>query len=225
MRRIVQKAPLRRILQWTQRGLLACGVLLLGFCGFALVDAWMFQRRESADLDRLLRGRGVMSAGTAQPASLPSRKALSPQAAPPAAVDGLIGRLQIPRLQLSMMVVEGVGGKALRRAAGHIPGTALPGRPGNVGLAGHRDSFFRPLKDLRIKDVIQLSTLEGDFKYEVESIVIVEPDNVAVLAASEENTLTLVTCYPFSYVGAAPRRLIARARQVWPQAAAPSNVE
>jgi sortase A len=94
-----------------------------------------------------------------------------------------------------------------------------------VGLAGHRDSFFRPLKDLRLKDEIQLSTLDGDFKYEVESIVIVEPDNVAVLGASDENVLTLVTCYPFSYVGAAPRRFIARARQVWPPAASPLNVE
>jgi len=102
----------------------------------------------------------------------------------------------------------------LRRAVGHIPGTALPGEPGNVGLTGHRDTFFRPLKDLRIKDEIQFSTLEGDFKYEVESLRVVEPDNVGVLAPSGENVLTMVTCYPFYYVGPAPKRWIVRARQV-----------
>ena len=112
-------------------------------------------------------------------------------------MDGLIGRIEIPRLLLSAVVVEGIGRTTLRRAVGHIPGTALPGQPGNVGLAGHRDTFFRPLKDLRIKDEIQFSTLSGDFKYEVESLRIVEPDNVGVLAPSGENVLTLVTCYPF----------------------------
>ncbi len=83
-----------------------------------------------------------------------------------------------------------------------------------MGLAGHRDTFFRPLKDVRIKDEIQFSTLKGDFKYEVESLRVVEPDDVGVLAPSGENVLTLVTCYPFYYVGPAPKRWIVRARQV-----------
>lgn len=223
MRLIVQKAALRRILKWTQRALFACALLLLGFCAFALGDAWIFQRRESADLDRLLRERPVVSGYTSQPASLPTASSLKHPAAP--ALEGLIGRLEIPRLRVSTVVVEGLGNRTLRRAIGHIPGTALPGQPGNVGLAGHRDGFFRPLKDLRIKDEVQFSTPRGDFKYEVESIVIVEPENVAVLASSEENVLTLVTCYPFFYVGPAPRRLIVRARQVGPPTAPPSNVE
>ncbi len=226
MRLIVQKGPLWRMQQWTQRALFACAVLLLGFCAFALGDAWIFQRRESADLDRLLRDRRAVSGTTPQLASLPSLPSLpSLQQPPAAAMEGLIGRLEIPRLLVSTMVVEGLGRSTLRRAVGHIPRTALPGQPGNVGLAGHRDGFFRPLKDLRIKDEVQLSTPRGNFKYEVESIVIVEPDNVAVLDSSEEHVLTLVTCYPFFYVGAAPRRLIVRARQVWPPTATPSNVE
>ena len=83
-----------------------------------------------------------------------------------------------------------------------------------MGLAGHRDTFFRPLKDLRIKDEIRLSTLKGDFNYEVVSLKIVEPEDVGVLAPSGENVLTLVTCYPFYYVGPAPKRWIVRARQV-----------
>jgi sortase A len=197
MRLVVRKEPLRRMLTWAQRALFVCAVLLLGYCAFALVDAWMFQRRESGDLDHLPRDRRAAS-----------------ESAPAAAADGLIGRIEIPRLLLSAIVVEGIDETTLRRAVGHIPGTALPGQPGNVGLSGHRDTFFRPLKDLRIKDEVQISTLKGNFKYEVESLRVVEPDNVGVLAASAENVLTLVTCYPFYYVGPAPQRWIVRARQV-----------
>ena len=124
-----------------------------------------------------------------------------------------------------MVVVEGVGKTNLRRAVGHIPGTALPGEPGNVGLAGHRDTFFRPLKDLKIKDEIQLSTLKGIFKYQVVSLRVVEPSDVAVLAPSGEDELTLVTCYPFYFVGPAPKRWIVRARQVSPQMVASSTMK
>jgi sortase A len=168
------------------------------------VDAWIFQRRESRELDRLLRARAVSE----------SAPRLAPKNAPAVAADGLIGRVEIPRLLLSAVVIEGVDKTTLRRAVGHIPGTALPGEPGNVGLAGHRDTFFRPLKDLKLKDRIRFSTLGGNFNYEVESLRIVEPDNVGVLASSGENVLTLVTCYPFHYVGPAPQRWIVRARQV-----------
>jgi sortase A len=192
------KEPLRRILAWAQRALFVCGVVLLGYCGYALVDAWMFQRRESRDLERLLR----------------DRQQAESEHAPTVAADGLIGRIEIPRLLLSVIVAEGIDKTTLRRAVGHIPGTALPGQPGNVGLAGHRDTFFRPLKDLKLKDEVLISTLKGDFKYEVESLRVVEPENVGVLAPSGENVLTLVTCYPFYYFGPAPQRWIVRARQV-----------
>jgi sortase A len=198
MRLAVGKGPLRRILAWAQRVLFVCGVVLLGYCGYALVDAWMFQRRESRDLDRLLR----------------DRQRAESERAPAVAADGPIGRIEIPRLLLSVIVAEGIDKTTLRRAVGHIPGTALPGQPGNVGLAGHRDTFFRPLKDLKIKDEVLISTLKGDFRYEVESLRVVEPENVGVLAPSGENVLTLVTCYPFYYFGPAPQRWIVRARQV-----------
>jgi sortase A len=219
MRIVVGKVPLRRILKWAQRGLFACAFLLLGYCAFALVDAWIFQTRQNAVLDRQLRERRAASE-TSQPQSsaVPSR-------APALAVDSLIGRIEIPRLLLSVVVVEGVDKTTLRRAVGHIPGTAMPGEAGNVGLAGHRDTFFRPLKDLKIKDQIQFSTLKGNFKYEVQSLRVVEPNNVGVLASSGENMLTMVTCYPFYYVGPAPKRWIVRARQVSPQTAPPSIVE
>jgi len=220
MKVVVGKAPLRRILKWTQRALFACAFLLLGYCGFALVDAWIFQARESGNLDRQLRDRRAASEGTPQPQS-----SASAEGVPAPVADGLIGRIQIPRLLLSVVVVEGIGRTTLRRAVGHIPGTALPGEAGNVGVAGHRDTFFRPLKNLRIKDEIQFSTLKGDFKYEVESLRVVAPDNVGVLAPSGGNVLTMVTCYPFYFVGSAPKRWIVRARQVSPQTAPASTVE
>jgi sortase A len=220
MKLVVERAPLRRILTWVQGALFACAVFLLGYGGFAVVDAWVFQRRESSDLDRLLRVQSAPGEGTpeAKSSSTPKR-VLAP------VTDGLIGRIEIPRLLLSAMVCEGIEGATLRRAIGHVPGTALPGQPGNVGLAGHRDTFFRSLRDLRIKDEIQFSTLQGNFKYEVESLMVVEPENVEALAPSPENVLTLVTCYPFSYVGTAPKRFVARARQVSPETVPPSTVE
>ena len=209
MRLVVAKEPLRWILKWAQRALNVCGIVLLGYYGFAVVDSWIFQRREGRELDRQLRDPRSASQGTPLP-----EPSTSPQAAPAAAQDGLIGRIEIPRLLLSAVVIEGIDATTLRRAVGHIPGTALPGQAGNVGLAGHRDTFFSPLKDLRIKDEIQFQTLKGHFKYEVEWLKVVEPENVGVLAPSGENVLTLVTCYPFYYVGPAPQRWIVRARQV-----------
>jgi sortase A len=220
MRFVVAKEPLIRILKWAQRALFACAVLLLGYCGFALADSWIFQRRETMDLERLLREPRAASENTAQSEPhTPRRGVLA------AAMDGLIGRLEFPRLRLSTIVAEGIGKTTLRRAVGHIPGTALPGEPGNVGLAGHRDTFFRSLKDLRTGDEIQFSTPGGNFKYVVESIIIVEPDNVGVVSPSSENVLTLVTCYPFLYIGAAPKRWIVRARQVSPQTVPLLSVE
>ena len=216
MRLVVAREPLRRMLKWVERALVACAVMLLGYCAFALVDAWIFQRRESRDLDRLVREWRTASEGTPRPESSTSTKG-----APAASANGLIGRMEIPRLLLSLAVIEGVDNSTLRHAVGHIPGTALPGEPGNVGVAGHRDTFFRPLKDVRIKDEIQFSTPKGDFKYEVESLRVVDPDNVGVLAPSGENVLTMVTCYPFYYVGPAPKRWIVTARQVAGQGSGP----
>jgi len=212
MKLLVAEETLRRTLKWAHRSLFVCAILLLGYCGFAIADSWVFQRRESRELDRQLRGERVVSEGTPQPRS-------------PASPRGLVGRIEIPRLLFSEVVVEGIGSTTLRRVVGHIPGTALPGEAGNVGLAGHRDTFFRPLKDLRIKDTIQFSTPRGYFRYEVESLKVVDADNVGVLAASGEKVLTMVTCYPFYYVGPAPKRWIVRARQVSAQMLVRSGME
>jgi len=126
----------------------------------------------------------------------------------------ILGRLQIPRLQMSVMVREGANERTLSRAVGHIPGTALPGAWGNVALAGHRDTFFRPLRNIQKDDVINIQTEQGTFTYRVESTQIVGPRDVGVLKATGGETLTLVTCYPFYYVGSAPKRFIVHATGV-----------
>lgn len=126
----------------------------------------------------------------------------------------LLGRLSIPRLGLSSMVREGDDETTLSLAVGHIPGTALPGEAGNVGVAGHRDTIFRALQGIRKDDVIQFETLSGAHAFQVDSTRIVKPDDVAVLKPRDAPALTLVTCYPFYYVGAAPERFIVSAHEV-----------
>lgn len=123
----------------------------------------------------------------------------------------VIGRISIPRLHLSAIVQEGVDDVTLSRAVGHIPGTALPGETGNIGIAGHRDTFFRTLKDLQPQDEIDFTTHSGRFHYTVESLRIVEPSDVNVLKPDGGQTLTIVTCFPFQYIGNAPRRFIVHA--------------
>lgn len=125
--------------------------------------------------------------------------------APPLAV------LRVPKLDLEVPVLEGTDEPALNRGVGHIAGTPRPGQPGNIGIAGHRDGFFRGFKDIAVGDVIDLETLAGTDRYTIESLTIVTPDRVDVLAPTASPTLTLVTCYPFYFIGSAPQRFIVRA--------------
>jgi len=134
----------------------------------------------------------------------------------PALPGELIGRLRIDRIGLSAIVLEGVDGKTLQLAAGHLPKTPLPGERGRVTLAGHRDQIFRRLKDLRPGDHIVLETQRGDFHYDVDSLRVVAPTDLAVLASGKRRELQLLTCYPFSYVGRAPQRFVALASQIEP---------
>jgi len=122
-----------------------------------------------------------------------------------------LGRLEIPSIDLSVMVLPGTDEWTLNRAVGHIDGTALPGEGGNIGIAGHRDGFFRGLRNLQPGERIYLTTLDGSYEYQVSDIQVVLPTQVDVLEPSEAPVLTLVTCYPFYHVGSAPRRYIIRA--------------
>jgi sortase A len=126
----------------------------------------------------------------------------------------VIAELEIPRLRLSVMVLEGDDAGILRLGAGHIPGTALPAGAGNIGIAAHRDTYFRPLRVIHANDVITLTTPAGTSRYAVTESRIVQPTDVGVLARAPGRDLTLVTCYPFFYVGTAPERFIVHARKI-----------
>jgi len=112
---------------------------------------------------------------------------------------------------VSAVIRAGSDARTLRLAVGYIPGTALPGEKGNVGLAGHRDTFFRRLRDINPDDEIRVTTSNGVFHYYVQRTNIVRPKDVWVLNATSYPALTLITCYPFTYVGSAPQRFIVRA--------------
>jgi sortase A len=134
---------------------------------------------------------------------------------PHAFLDGeVIGEIQVPRLGLDAIVVEGDSAENLRRAVAHLPKSTLPGESGNIVLAGHRDTFFRPLRDVRLGDEIRFKTQARSFDYVVESIDIVDPTDIRVLASSSSHELTLLTCFPVYYVGPAPKRLVVRAGEV-----------
>jgi sortase A len=209
--------------RWLERLLLLIGLVCLGTVAYAYFDARLTARRENRRLDAEIREHARTEA--ARPAAATDSFAgLAAPAPPPVQAkleEGeLVGRLEVPRLGLSTIVLEGVEDRTLRRGAGHIPGTALPnpagtaGTLGNVGIAGHRDSFFRPLKDIGKNDIITLATPGGSYRYRVEWTRIVPPEDISVLADAGAPALTLVTCYPFYYVGSAPERFIVRAQRI-----------
>ena len=204
MRLVVKRDVLHGLLLWPQRGLFAGAVLLLGYCGWVLTDTWLFQQRESRHFERLLDQRRAVSQNSEVPAA---PIALTGQ-------KGLIGRIEIARLGLSAIVMEGDDRRTLRRAVGHMPGTPWPGQNGNVVLSGHRDTFFRPLRNISQDDIITMTTLQGQYRYRVLSTQVVSPDDLSILDPSRNEILTLITCHPFYFVGAAPNRFIVRAERM-----------
>jgi sortase A len=129
-------------------------------------------------------------------------------------VTTMVGRIEIPAVGLATRVLEGSDARILGLSVGHIAGTALPGPSGNIGLAGHRDTYFRSLRRIKVGDKIRLTTVAGTFKYRVVSLRVVLPNAIEVLNDTQQPTLTLVTCYPFDFIGAAPQRLIVHAEMV-----------
>ena len=193
-----------RCIRLARYGLTVIGVAALGYCAAVWTEARLYQATESRRFDRGLRAK-LDSIATASP-GLP-REAIVPEEG------GVVGRLEIPRIRVSVMVVEGVGSGDLELGAGHIPGTALPGESGNVGIAAHRDTFFRPLRSIRRDDTITVRTIAGAYCYCVVSTKVVTPEDVQVLYPTRRDSLTLVTCFPFDYVGSAPMRFIVRAER------------
>jgi|SRR5579872_2076779 len=196
-----------RLLRWTQYICLLIGIGALSWCAYVTADAKFTQ----ASLERVLTG----VRGGSRP--IPPR---TPAGAPLSQASSLVGRIDISRVGISAMVLEGDDLRTLARGVGHIPGTALPGWSGNVGFAGHRDTFFRALHNIRLGDDILVTTLQGCYRYRVVSSEIVSPDETRVLNASAVPSLTLVTCYPFYFIGSAPKRFIVHAHLVWDENAA-----
>lgn len=191
-------------LLWTQRVLFVIGFVLLAFVGFEWFNSRARQAEGNRELNRIL-----------------ARKPAPGSAAPvapivPVAEGALVGRVEIPKLNLSAVVFQGVGAPILSHGVGHLDASALPGQPGNVVLAAHRDTFFRPLRNIREGDLIEVTTPSGVRTYKVDWTKIVDPDDVEVEDPTRKPSLTLITCYPFYFIGHAPRRFIVRAEELAP---------
>jgi sortase A len=204
--------------RWASRLLLTLGLVFLGLWSAAWVENRVTEMVEGRRLEAALEGAGNGSRPAAAAATEGKRtggeegRAAAP--APPPEPGSLIGRIEAPRLDLSAIVLAGLDPGLLRRAAGHVPGTALPGDGGNVAVAGHRDLHFGPLRDVATGDEITFTTPTGVHRYRVSATEVVDPDGTHVLADRGRDELTLITCYPFHYIGPAPRRFVVHAQRV-----------
>lgn len=208
-----------RIVGWIQRLLLITGLLLIGIYVGAHIHKAIMSRVEVRRFEDLRTepavgkpGAVLANVGLKVDFNLWSQKrveayqrSLAERFAPPLAI------LRISKVRLEVPVLEGTDDLTLNRGVGHIAGTGRPGDEGNIGIAGHRDGFFRALKDIGPGDTIELQTPWGTDRYTVDQIVLVRPDDVSVLQPRPIRSLTLVTCYPFYFIGSAPQRYIVQA--------------
>ena len=196
-----RRLVLRR-LEWLA---FATALLCLGWVGAVHLQGALFDREQRAAFESQ-RLDAAPAAGAAADTRAPAK------AAPASLASGaVLGILEIPRLGFSEIVAEGDDESILQIAIGHLPDTPLPWQPGNSALAGHRDGRFRPLSKIKVGDRIRLRTHYGDFDYILRETVIVNPSDVWVLKPTDTRTLTLITCYPFNYVGRAPKRFVIKA--------------
>lgn len=169
----------------------AIGVGALAYVALVVVDARVYEAQARARL-------AVFS--------------VPPPAPHPRREGDLLGEIHSTRIGLRAVIAEGDSPAVLRRAVGHVADTAAPGEPGNIALAAHRDTLFRPLRHVRVGDVVTVTTGGREVHYEVEWTAVVAPDALEVLEPTEGHALTLITCHPFSFVGPAPNRFVVRAR-------------
>jgi sortase A len=221
---------MRTALRYCEIVLMVFGATLLALYAFFRMHGWFFQAYDSWSFNRVLQDQHQESERMSERARHTRDLETQPEVrdyrdwAPARAMAherslkrklrGIVGRLLIPALQLNVMVLEGTDPWTLNRAVGHIEGTALPGRAGNVGISAHRDGYFRNLGRMGPGDEISIVTTENTYTYAVQSTHIVSPQDVEVLSASDQPVLTLVTCFPFYFVGNAPQRFIVKAQLV-----------
>ena len=201
-----------KTMRWIEKLFLLAGLAAIGVWAGSIAMTTLWQGWENRVFERRVQEQARQDKPVVA-SPVPARSA-APAPKPAPKSDGLVGRLSIPRLRVSAIVREGTDDDVLGVAIGHIPGTALPGQIGNIAVAGHRDTLFRGLRDVRKNDLIRLETVGGSYDYRVGSTEIVKPGDVSVLKAGSSAELTLVTCYPFNYIGAAPERFIVKAYQV-----------
>jgi sortase A len=181
---------MRQPARFTQRLFLWIGLAAIAYAGgtaayagiFQRYQAWKFQRNETNPAFKIELQDG-----------------------------DLVGKLEIPRIGISVMVLQGTGNYALAFGAGHVSGTPLPGTDGNVAIAAHRDTYFRNLKGIRRGDSILFLTVRRSYEYIVESVETVDPDNTQILESHAHPELTLITCFPFYFVGSSPKRFVVHA--------------
>ena len=212
-----------------ERILMAAGLLLLGLYAAAWahgrISSWASLRAFDDATAALKKAENAASAAAAVPTPDPGgldfslwspRRVGAYRESLRAAVGVPLAVLRIPKIGVVVPVLEGTDDFSLNRGVGHIEGTPRPGDAGNVGIAGHRDGFFRGLKDVATGDRIEMVTSKGTEVFQVDRITVVAPEEVSVLAATPSPHLTLVTCYPFYFIGDAPQRYIVRAARVEP---------
>ena len=200
-----------RLTLWLERLLVAIGVGCLGTYAFATLDARRYQAEQNAAFEAKEAARSPADTPVGrEPDARPSVLAAATETVE---TGTLLGMLDVPRLKLSTPVVQGDDDATLSKAVGHLPDTPLPWQSGNSAVAAHRDTLFRPLKDVAVGDEILLRTPTGDLRYRVTRTTIVNPDEVSVLDPGRRDMLTLITCYPFYYVGHAPQRFIVHAER------------
>jgi sortase A len=205
-------AFLNKFVEATDLLLFVTGIFLLAFFATSRISSrWHSHRALTVFAEN--RKEAIQSAGGVSFSLWSPTRIKEYQQSLSAATDSPIAVLQIAKIHLTVPVFPGTSDLVLNRGTGWIEGTAQPGEDGNIGIAGHRDGFFRGLKDLVVGDVIQLQTLTQTDSYVVKRIEIVSPADVNVLGSSPTPQITLVTCYPFYYVGSAPERYIVEATE------------
>ena len=203
--------PRIQALRRLERALACVGLVCIGAWAAACAQGSLYQWDASRSFDAALRARLQAEQHDTSQWSEERKRRFAEAAGAPVEV---MARLEIPAAGVSVMVLPGTAPETLDRAVGHIEGTVRPGEAGNVGIAGHRDGFFRGLRHLAPGDPMRLTTFEGVTHYAVERVEVVEPTAVEVLAPREQDALTLVTCFPFYYVGDAPQRFIVHGRKL-----------
>ena len=188
------------VLTWMERGLLAAGAGLAIWCAVVVLQAEYYKHLP-------VPSPAGVSVSTTLPGETEHESA-APARHPAMTAGSWVARLEAPTVALTATVLEGSDDETLKRGAGRIEDTAWPGEPGNIGIAGHRDTIFRPVRRLKVGDPLVLTTADRVFRYRISKTTIVNPEDVYVLDPTDHPTMTLVTCYPFEFIGHAPKRYI-----------------